>query len=51
MAKIVNVATMPETIATSSRALAVGSGDFEQLKEVSSMYMRIVQNCVSSLQR
>ena len=32
MAKIVNVATMPETIATSSRALAVGSGDFEQLK-------------------
>ena len=32
MAKIVNVATMPETISTSSRALAVGSGDFEQLK-------------------
>ena len=32
MAKIVNVVTMPETIATSSRALAVGSGDFEQLK-------------------
>ena len=32
MAKNVNVATMPETIATSSRALAVGSGDFEQLK-------------------
>lgn len=32
MAKIFNVATMPETIATSSRALTVGSGDFEQLK-------------------
>lgn len=33
MAKNVNVATMPETIATSSRALAVSSSNFEQLKK------------------
>lgn len=33
MAKNVNVATTPETIATSSRALAVSSSNFEQLKK------------------
>lgn len=33
MAKIVNVATVPEVIATSSRALAVSSSNFEQLKK------------------
>ena len=33
MAKIVNIATMPEKIATSSRTLAVSSSNFEQLKK------------------